>query len=149
MYVTFFVPGIPKPKGSKNAFVLPAKNGKKPRAVIVDQKGPELKRWASQVAWEADRFRPHTLFDGPVKLECYFRLPPPKALPKSKASYAIKKPDFDKLVRTVCDALSGVIYHDDSQIVESVICKRYDDSPGVEITVSSGPDYCVGLGYQP
>lgn len=49
------------------------------------------------------------------------------------------KPDFDKLARSVADALNGICYRDDAYVVEAVIRKRYTrpDQPycGVAITV--------------
>lgn len=144
--IQFFVYGIPKPKGSKNAFVLPPQPGKKARAVVVDQSSENLKRWASSVAWEAQRVRPSRLLQGPLKVHLAFRLPPPKSLPKRALSFAIKKPDLDKICRTIWDAMTGVIYEDDSQIVHCEMTKIYAESPGVTVSVTSAS---VGLGYQP
>ena len=43
--------------------------------------------------------------------------------------------DFDNLAKAICDALNGIVYKDDSQIVRCVIEKRQDkDNPRVEIT---------------
>ena len=45
--------------------------------------------------------------------------------------------DFDNLAKAVCDALNGIVYKDDSQIVRCVIEKRCDkENPRVEIDVS-------------
>jgi Holliday junction resolvase RusA-like endonuclease len=40
-------------------------------------------------------------------------------------------PDLDKLVRAVSDALTGVCYHDDRQIVEIVASKIYGDKTSI------------------
>ena len=43
--------------------------------------------------------------------------------------------DFDNLAKAICDALNGIVYRDDSQIVRCVIEKRQDKlNPRVEIT---------------
>lgn len=43
--------------------------------------------------------------------------------------------DFDNLAKAICDALNGVVYNDDSQIVRCVIEKRQDkENPRVEIS---------------
>lgn len=43
--------------------------------------------------------------------------------------------DFDNLAKSICDALNGIVYKDDSQIVRCVIEKRQDkENPRVEIT---------------
>tara|TARA_R110002126_G_scaffold15112_4_gene62226 strand:+ start:1828 stop:2259 length:432 start_codon:yes stop_codon:yes gene_type:complete len=57
-----------------------------------------------------------------------------KSAPREKAS----KPDIDKLARALLDALTGVMFYDDSQVVDLTVSKRYSDpgaSPGVEITI--------------
>jgi len=46
------------------------------------------------------------------------------------------KPDIDKTVRAIFDALKGILIHDDSQVVELHACKRYrkpDEPERVEI----------------
>lgn len=60
---------------------------------------------------------------------CFYR----KFLPTSR-SYG----DFDNLAKAVCDALNGVVYKDDSQIVKCTIEKRQDkENPRTEIFVCS------------
>ena len=41
----------------------------------------------------------------------------------------VKKPDADNILKVVCDALNGVAYHDDSQIVTMTIKKVYVENP--------------------
>jgi Holliday junction resolvase RusA-like endonuclease len=36
-----------------------------------------------------------------------------------------KKPDSDNIAKVICDALNGVAYGDDTQIVKLVVNKRY------------------------
>jgi len=43
-------------------------------------------------------------------------------------------PDIDKLLRAVSDALTGVGYMDDAQIVEVYASKIYADNTYIEIT---------------
>ena len=85
--------------------------------------------------------------DGPVGLEATFYLPCPKSAPKRQPAFPAKRPDLDKLVRVVADALSGVLWHDDAQVTALVARKRYvgrqDDAgpvkiPRAEITVQGG-----------
>lgn len=48
-----------------------------------------------------------------------------------------KKPDVDNIAKTILDALNGVIYRDDSQVVELVIKKSYIESlpyVGIKLT---------------
>ena len=48
-----------------------------------------------------------------------------------------KKPDFDNIQKIICDALNGVAYHDDSQIVKADIEKVYSTMPHVEVNVAA------------
>ena len=46
-----------------------------------------------------------------------------------------RKPDCDNIAKIICDALNGVAYRDDAQIVSITIEKRYAAIPGVEIRI--------------
>ena len=80
---------------------------------------------------------------GPVVVEtiAYFRIPP--SWPKWKRETAargalahVSKPDADNVLKAAEDALNGVVLRDDSFIVDSIVRKRYDINPRVEITVT-------------
>ena len=47
---------------------------------------------------------------------------------KINHSYAITKQDVDNLLKTVCDALNKIAYHDDRQIVEIHACRKYSQT---------------------
>jgi Holliday junction resolvase RusA-like endonuclease len=47
-----------------------------------------------------------------------------------------KKPDCDNIIKIVCDALNGVAYYDDKQIVQMNILKCYGAEPYVHIAIS-------------
>lgn len=46
-----------------------------------------------------------------------------------------KKPDCDNIAKVVCDALNGVAYRDDAQIVHLAVSKWYDDEPSVTVEI--------------
>ena len=46
-----------------------------------------------------------------------------------------KKPDCDNIVKIVADALNGIAYYDDKQIVVNVIEKHYAEEPRVEVII--------------
>lgn len=49
-----------------------------------------------------------------------------------------KKPDWDNLGKSVCDALNTVAFHDDAQIVEGTVAKHYaQPNPRVEVEIWS------------
>ncbi|TDV39548.1 Holliday junction resolvase RusA-like endonuclease [Paraburkholderia caballeronis] len=46
---------------------------------------------------------------------------------------ATKKPDADNVVKALKDAMNGVVYVDDGQVVDLWVSKRYARTPGVRI----------------
>ena len=140
MIVSFFVPGVPKPQGSKRAFVVKGTN----RAVVVEA-NKNVRDWRTDVrnaATEAmaskDKER---ISEGSVMVQLHFVMKRPLSTPKSKPTPpAVKKPDLDKLERAILDALTGIVYNDDSQITIMRSKKRIaeiDEVPGCFITVLS------------
>jgi Holliday junction resolvase RusA-like endonuclease len=45
-------------------------------------------------------------------------------------------PDLDKLIRAILDALTGVVWRDDGQVVDIVASKVYADTPGVDVVIT-------------
>jgi len=84
-----------------------------------------------------------TYFDGvPIRavISCYY--PIPKSMPKYKRDmiingelYPIVKPDLDNVAKAILDALNGVLYKDDNQVVELYVNKHYSDDPRVEVII--------------
>lgn len=96
-----------------------------------------LDEWRTQVGWVARKhYRGDPLTD-PIEMRLFFFMPVPKSAPKRKKLWATKRPDLDKLTRAVTDALTGVVYADDSQIVIAHQGKAlaYDSEPGVLVEV--------------
>lgn len=132
--VEFFVPGFPQPQGSKRGFV--SANGK----VSLVESAAGVKPWRSDVkVFAAEAMRGHLLMTGPVSLRCDFIMKRPVSTPKSKPTPpATKKPDLDKLLRAIGDALKGTAYAEDSLITEIIGTKRIaeeGEQPGVAISV--------------
>lgn len=50
-------------------------------------------------------------------------------------------PDLSKLVRAIEDALTGVVYRDDAQIVQLYAEKLYGDIPACDISVENMEDF--------
>ena len=74
------------------------------------------------------------MLDGPVAVEVAFFLPRGKTVKRKQPAV---KPDLDKLVRAVLDALTGYCYKDDGQVVRVVAVKEYADGQhtGCELIV--------------
>jgi Holliday junction resolvase RusA-like endonuclease len=129
--------GIPQPQGSKSARVLPHEVRAKGdqcvggRAILTEGfgEGPrDRKSWRDAVAeagraWLTAHDAPAPL-DGPLVMWAWFYLPRPPSAPKS-VTLPFRKPDNSKLLRSVEDALSGILYVDDARFVDSHISKRF------------------------
>jgi crossover junction endodeoxyribonuclease RusA len=123
--ITFFVPGIPAPQGSKRAFVV---NGK---ARLVES-SKACKPWRDSVraaALEA-MARPHTsalidLDDAPMCLRIEFAVPRPRTVPRQRRGWPATWPDLDKLLRSTLDGLTGALFRDDGQVVQIEASKVY------------------------
>ena len=63
-----------------------------------------------------------------------FGIPKPKSAPKTRRVWPDKRPDLDKLSRSVLDALTYVIFADDSQVVHLRATKDYG-APGVAVEI--------------
>lgn len=50
-----------------------------------------------------------------------------------------RKPDFDNIGKIICDALNGIAYRDDAQIVDALVRKFYSDTPRVIVEISDIP----------
>ena len=49
--------------------------------------------------------------------------------------FPLKKPDADNIIKVVQDALNGVAYHDDKQVMYVTAKKVYSAIEGLDITV--------------
>ncbi len=130
--VVFTVYGKAEPQGSARAF-MPRKGGRFP---TVTSDNPKLKGWRKDVARACPR--PRELMKGPVRLMVAFYLPRPKAL-RARPTPHTKKPDVDKLARGICDALTQVVWEDDSQVAQMKVTKEYagvGESPRAVIVVT-------------
>jgi len=78
----------------------------------------------------------------PVNLYLYIRAPIPKSYSKKKVADCLngleqpmKKPDSSNVLKSVEDAMNGVVYMDDCQIINHHITRVYSTLSGVDICV--------------
>ena len=134
--IEFWCPGLPKTAGSKRAFIPKGWT----RPIIVDdcKKGADWKADLKAFAIAAYAGAP---LEGPLCLDVRFTLPRPKSHSTSKGLRATapawhqSKPDLLKLTRCLEDALTGILWRDDSQIAAHLLTKAYGDKPGAYVTV--------------
>ncbi len=124
-----FVRGIPAPQGSKRAFITGD------RAVVVDANPKTLKDWRTAVGFVLQSEWRGPPMDGALSVELNFALLRPKSVSEKRRPHPTVKPDLDKLVRAVLDALTGIVIADDARVVELHATKEYSDEAGVSIGV--------------
>lgn len=132
--VEFVIAGVPAPQGSKTR----TKWG-------VREDNPATKPWRSAVAWEATAvMQGRAMFTGPCELEATFIFPRPKShyrtgknagqLRPDAPLHCATKPDTDKLLRSIGDAITGIVVRDDSNLVKITARKLYG-TPRAIVTV--------------
>jgi crossover junction endodeoxyribonuclease RusA len=140
MILAFQVFGVAEPKGSTRAFV--PKGWTRP---IITDSNRNLKSWQQLVAEGASLAlgklpkEDRAIVTQGVRLTIAFYLPRPKKYHKPDVNPAhLTKPDIDKLTRAVIDALTQVVFVDDSQVIELVARKDYarlNDAPHVDVRI--------------
>lgn len=90
----------------------------------------------------ASKHRPEQLIEGPISLEVKVYKPTLKSFSKKKKAAAeagqlrpTTKPDVSNYLKLIEDALTGVIWKDDSQIIDCSISKYYSETPRTEIQI--------------
>lgn len=132
--IEFTVLGKAEPQGSTKAFMIKGR----PR---ITSANPNMKPYRQEVGQTALATRAALGFHGvwagrhvPVSVRYEYYFAKPKSAKKSRSSPAVK-PDIDKLIRSTTDALTGILYADDGQIIEVTALKYYGLPERTEIKV--------------
>ena len=137
--IQFTVYGLPVAQGSKKVI---GRN-------VIEMADARLRTWRQDVAGAAkEAMEGASPYIEPVDVRLMFWLPRPQAhfgtgrnIEKLKPSAPIAPavhPDLDKLTRAVLDALTGIVFRDDKQVVAMTLSKLYaQDSfnPGMMASV--------------
>lgn len=129
--IKFTVPGRPigkqRPRVTKYSTYTPQKT--------VDYEN--LVKWSCKNKYKD---KPLT---GPIRIEITFYMYIPKKTSKvrikKKCEGSIlptKKPDWDNMAKSITDALNGIAYEDDNQIVEAHIYKKFSMDPRAEVKIT-------------
>jgi Holliday junction resolvase RusA-like endonuclease len=146
--IQFTVPGIPVPQprakatsfGGRSRMYTPTKTPNGNTNGIA-----EFKAAVRIKAAEAHRGAP---LDCPLKLTAVFLFPRTKGItwkskPMPRQPYVAKvRNDIDNLIKSLCDAMTGVVWVDDGQVYEATAVKMYaagDEQPRVEVKVEPQP----------
>ena len=137
MKAKFTVPG--PPQGKARARTVPLKNGKTrsftPSNTVRYEKS--IKQMY-ELKYGASKFPDDEMLD--LRIVAYY------SIPKSKPKKTQEKmncgdirptitPDADNIIKVVADALNGVAYKDDKQIVDCQLRKFYSTQPRLEVTI--------------
>lgn len=158
--VEFFVPGVPKPAGSKVSGVahrrLPDGSYEPVRGsdgrlktFTKDDTGEAGKEWRTDI-----RAAAKVAMAGAAPLEGALAVTVTFVMPRNKGHFGTGRnagvlkpgaprwhtvrPDIDKLSRALLDALKAVVWLDDGQVVQKQATKRYADAhepPGAQVWI--------------
>lgn len=101
-------------------------------------------------AYEADlklmariAMRGRPLLTGPLKVIVVAGMPVPRSWPAVRRNAALNsltwpvmRPDWDNIGKTT-DALNGVVWGDDAQVIDGRVIKAYGREPGVRVIVQA------------
>lgn len=129
MEVAFFVPGVPVGKGRPRVTKLG-----------VAYTPAKTRAWEKAVAWEAiAAMGGRAPMEGPLALEAEFQFEVPRSWTKrrkAEAHWKVSAPDTDNLLKAATDGCNGVVFADDSQLVDVRAVKLYGrTAPGVHVRV--------------
>ena len=138
--IRFRVHGTPQPKGSVSAFY--DKRRHRMQRFDSNRKGKPWARLVRQAIVEATGWEEGgPAANGravPVQVHVRFYLLRPKST--KYRDEPVGKPDVDKLIRGVLDAIKGAAYVDDAQVVGVLATKQwtmYENDAGAQVVVSA------------
>lgn len=132
LHITFSVPGEPRGKG-------------RPRFT---RQGRSYTDQATRIYERAVATLAEAVMAGrdPSEAPCSVRMVSYKGIPASwsakKRDLALKgdllpgKPDLDNIAKGILDAMNGVIYDDDKQVIRLLVEKKYGLFPRVDVEVT-------------
>ena len=134
--LSFFVPGEPQGKGRPRFST---------RSGAVRTYTPEktvVYEAEIRLAYAVANKKPDALSDRPVVMHITAVYSIPKRATKAQRAgmergdiKPVKKPDADNIIKAVADALNGLAYKDDAQIIDARCVKLYGPEPGLEVTI--------------
>ena len=113
---------IPVPEGSHSAHIIGG------RAVVHHNNSDKLMAYRDAIAEGYRKSGGNYHHDSPISIQITFIFPRPKSVKRSKRPLpSVRNGDIDKLIRSTLDALTGVAYDDDCQVVHVEAYKIYND----------------------
>jgi Holliday junction resolvase RusA-like endonuclease len=125
MKIEFFIPG--EPQARQSVHFDPRRKGKKGY-----HKDDRAAAWLSTCRIYANCNGPSIPFAGPIRMIITIWRSPPKG---KHHDYPIKRPDLTNYIKPLEDIFNGVIWNDDSQVVELIAKKLFINHGKVGICV--------------
>lgn len=132
-----------KPQGKARARTFYDNRARKMRSVTPEQ----TRSYEDLIRWRYTEAGGEYLDEKLVRVKIIAFYPIPKSFTKKQKEEAMTgglrpttKPDCDNIIKVVLDALNGVAYYDDKQVVE-VSCEKYYSKTGyLHIAVEEAPE---------
>jgi Holliday junction resolvase RusA-like endonuclease len=119
-----------KPQGKARHRTRVVMIGRKPVAMqYSDPKGVKYEKAIRDAVIKQYKGEP---LEGPLSVQIYARFERPKSVNRE---WHTVKPDADNVGKAVCDALNGVLWIDDRQIVTLAVFKQYASRGEIRIGV--------------
>lgn len=137
--IAFFVLGVPRTKNARKAAIVGG------HARVVHSKESQKREQAFRVV--AQQSAPPKPLEKPLVLSIRYYFPIPKAArwktqaAKSGCFQKATNPDLDNLTKLVLDAMQGIFFRDDAQIVSLMATKLYHDVPRTEVQLAEFEDH--------
>ncbi len=134
--ISFTIPGEPQGKARARTFY------NKFAGKITTMTPEKTVNYEALIKLMFEQVRPEdfTPYMGEVKMSirAFYGIPKSankenKQLMLSNQIRPTKKPDADNCAKVVSDALNGIAYKDDTQVVELIVTKHYSEVPRVEV----------------
>ncbi len=137
--VSFTVPGVAVPKG-RPKFARRCQH----MTTYTPEKTASFENLVKSRSDDAMKGKGLIMTNAPVQAVINIYLPIPKSWPKKFKEMALngqvgvtKKPDMDNVVKALFDAMNGIVFKDDSQVVFAMVRKTYATTPYTEITIEA------------
>lgn len=138
MEIKFTVPGQPVPQGRPRFTTKPFVRSYDP---------PKSAKYKNKVKKFAEKIAPEKPLQGELYAEILIFKETLKSFNKTKKAAAeartlrpTTKPDADNYAKGILDAVKGIIWEDDGQVVDLVTRKFYSEIPRAEITIKEISD---------
>lgn len=137
--LTFTVPGPPRPLQRARI----ARRGKFARMYDTAENTTNKATvgfYAAEAMRKFKAYRKGEIFTGPLKLDVTFYIEKPKSKIRKNSDpfpYPDSKPDLDNCIKLICDALNGIVWRDDCQVVAIAAGKSWarGDGPCTKVCV--------------